>query len=680
MPALLHVKILEGRDLLAKDVTGSSDPQKANTTSCLDDEEFDLPVSDPLKEMIVFDVYDKDLLTQDDLLGYCSVPLNTLRKGVKEKLTLTLMGVERGSLIVELFTNDFGRGSSEEDSHIIYDLHGNKFIHSEMIHKSHDIMNNNHGEKKTNNNTSSCGSNSNNSTGAGTDTNSHGTTSINGSSIEQVIVSSSSPSTTATTTTPPQITPMGIPSATMTTPPPTMWVHHTVLTTVTTTTFVPLTASSTTIVAMDNAIADTSCTTTGIVPFVSSSSFSQGMEDMQHSDIQHSLLSIPDEVLGLILSFSTMTDGAKWRFSKNVSEFLLRRGHVAISLDDTSKVLVFGGYGGGRHHNDLFEIDIDSNTVTCRACDQNDDEHVDYEDIIMGRSFCPVVKIATNRYLIHGGYCNYTSDGNPNLSDAWILDTSDVNNHQYKFTKFKQQGQVPPAVESHSLVYYNGHVILYGGSSVLDGDDLGQKYSDVYVLNIETGQWSKLRMDESIDKHPGALTGHSCHMIENTNQMILYGGYNRNEETNNNIWILHIVLPDETRFFKEYSYWEQVTLSPHNTFLPHCTLYHRSVLVENKKLFVYGGSRDWNNQQLSNQFVVFDLEKKIWKRIDDDKEYFCCKTNRESGALLSLYGHTLTYLPQSKKFVATGGTSFECSSDNYKSLAEFVGVFHQLLQ
>ena len=388
------------------------------------DEAFDLTVTDPMKERIVFDVYDKDLLTQDDLLGYCSIPLNLLQKGVPQRFRLSLMGVPRGCLVVELFTNDFGHhagggggggGSNDNDhSHVFYDLQGNAYVLS-LGEGGVDVSKNM--SMTTTSNT--INNNNNNNT-------------------------------------------------------------------------------TTTITSNNNTSSSLLC------------------DDLNHS--------IPDELLGLILSFSTLKDALEWRFVSKLwhhllklnvfsrfiwydeldlngtrvlnehliqndqsSELLMRRGHVALSLDDTCKILIFGGYGGGRHHNDLFEIDIDSNVVTCRARDQNDDEHVDRQDIIMGRSFCPIVKIGMNRYFIHGGYCNYTSDENPNLSDAWILD---IDRDTHKFTKFKQQGQVPPALESHSLVYYNNHVIAYGGSSVLNGDDLGQKYSDVYALNVETGQVS----------------------------------------------------------------------------------------------------------------------------------------------------------------------------------------------
>lgn len=58
---------------------------------------------DPMKDSVTFDVYDKDLITKDDSLGSAIVQLNTLRRGVPERMNLNLMGARQGTLTVGKF-------------------------------------------------------------------------------------------------------------------------------------------------------------------------------------------------------------------------------------------------------------------------------------------------------------------------------------------------------------------------------------------------------------------------------------------------------------------------------------------------------------------------------------------------------------------------------------------------
>ncbi|EFC40892.1 Hypothetical protein NAEGRDRAFT_71267 [Naegleria gruberi] len=273
--------------------------------------------------------------------------------------------------------------------------------------------------------------------------------------------------------------------------------------------------------------------------------------------------------------------------SYQLENILMRRGHSAVSLDDESKILVFGGFCGDRHCNELFVVDIDKKTVERKVENRTSDKDVLDESIMMGRSFHPMVLISENKFLVTGGYCNYTLDNCPNLRDTWIIEFSE---NDFKFTKLNQSGDVPPPMESHSLVYYNGYCISYGGSSFFEDDDLGMKHKDVYALNVESGSWTKLRIKQQ-ERGPPALTGHSCHLIEGTNKMILYGGYDQENSTHNSLWMLHIVLPDETKFFNEFSYWEEI-IPQTNSYVPEPTLYHRSLLLQNRLLVVYGGALD----------------------------------------------------------------------------------------
>nr|CAG4714151.1 unnamed protein product [Naegleria fowleri] len=121
MPTLI-VTVVNASNLTPKDLSGTSDPYvivrmggtrhrtqtRRGTNNPFWGEQFTLMVMDPMKDSVTFDVYDKDLITKDDSLGSAIVQLNTLRRGVPERMNLNLMGARQGTLTVELLAQDFG--------------------------------------------------------------------------------------------------------------------------------------------------------------------------------------------------------------------------------------------------------------------------------------------------------------------------------------------------------------------------------------------------------------------------------------------------------------------------------------------------------------------------------------------------------------------------------------------
>ncbi|EFC36468.1 C2 domain-containing protein [Naegleria gruberi] len=121
MPTLT-VTVVAGQRLVAKDISGTSDPYvvvrvgsssqktsvKPATLNPTWAQTFTFSVSDPSREMVTFDVFDHDLIGKHDSMGSCSAPLSSLKRGVVEKLTLSLTGAKSGSLVVDLLAQDFG--------------------------------------------------------------------------------------------------------------------------------------------------------------------------------------------------------------------------------------------------------------------------------------------------------------------------------------------------------------------------------------------------------------------------------------------------------------------------------------------------------------------------------------------------------------------------------------------
>jgi hypothetical protein len=119
---VLRVKLISGNNLSAKDISGTSDPycelKVANiaqrsrkirrTRNPYWNEHFNFNISNPLADSLLISVFDWDLITRDDPLGYCLIPLNTLYRGEPTLLTYCLSHASRGSITVELTAVDFG--------------------------------------------------------------------------------------------------------------------------------------------------------------------------------------------------------------------------------------------------------------------------------------------------------------------------------------------------------------------------------------------------------------------------------------------------------------------------------------------------------------------------------------------------------------------------------------------
>ena len=98
MPTLI-VTVVNARDLVAMDLSGTSDPycvvkcggQRVKTHTIYTTlnpswgTQFTLSVMNPAIESVTFELFDYDVIGRDDPLGSASVPLNTLRQGVTER-------------------------------------------------------------------------------------------------------------------------------------------------------------------------------------------------------------------------------------------------------------------------------------------------------------------------------------------------------------------------------------------------------------------------------------------------------------------------------------------------------------------------------------------------------------------------------------------------------------------
>eukprot|EP01133_Synstelium_polycarpum_P019091 gene19091-22863_t len=120
----ISVRLISGRDLVAADLNGSSDPyvkirsqgfDKPVISKCIQknlnpkwDQTMEVSVSQPTSDILHFEVYDKDALGKDDMIGYFGVDCALLPMGVEVVTSERLSYVPRGTIQVGITAINFG--------------------------------------------------------------------------------------------------------------------------------------------------------------------------------------------------------------------------------------------------------------------------------------------------------------------------------------------------------------------------------------------------------------------------------------------------------------------------------------------------------------------------------------------------------------------------------------------
>lgn len=120
-------------------------------------------------------------------------------------------------------------------------------------------------------------------------------------------------------------------------------------------------------------------------------------------------------------------------------------------------------------------------------------------DIPHARSFHAATEISEERMIIFGGCFSSEHDDKekPFLNDTWIFDNATL-----KWNKLETMGETPSPRAQCTLTRIAGKkwLILFGG---WNGKEW---FQDLYLLNLETKEWSK---PTTSGKAPSPRSGHT---------------------------------------------------------------------------------------------------------------------------------------------------------------------------
>ncbi|RCK60624.1 Kelch repeat-containing protein 2 [Candida viswanathii] len=185
-----------------------------------------------------------------------------------------------------------------------------------------------------------------------------------------------------------------------------------------------------------------------------------------------------------------------------------RYGHSVgvISLNNTSsRLYLFGGQLENDVYNDLYYFELNSFKSPKAS----------WELVEPLNNFKPPpltnhsMSVYKNKIYVFGGVYNNEKVSN----DLWVFDATDD-----KWTQVNTVGDIPLPVNEHSSCVVDDKLYIYGGN-----DFSGIIYSSLYVLDLQTLEWTKLRQSAE-ENGPGPRCGHSMTLIPKLNKIVIMGG------------------------------------------------------------------------------------------------------------------------------------------------------------
>ena len=176
----------------------------------------------------------------------------------------------------------------------------------------------------------------------------------------------------------------------------------------------------------------------------------------------------------------------------------------AASVLDGSKLYIMCGLIENEQTNCVSVIDL--NTMMARVIKPKNAEFLDSHTAVL---------MSSGKILVYGGYREAYKSG-----QLYLYDTE-----KNYWEKLKPKGSSPAPRASHSAVFYDAKMYIFGGTNE-DGDRL----KDLWAFTYTSKTWTMIPIAED-DMWPHARSGHSA-CIEKNLMLIFGGSLDTMQETN----------------------------------------------------------------------------------------------------------------------------------------------------
>ncbi|THV02672.1 galactose oxidase [Dendrothele bispora CBS 962.96] len=190
------------------------------------------------------------------------------------------------------------------------------------------------------------------------------------------------------------------------------------------------------------------------------------------------------------------------------------RGHTVTLVDSTA--WVFGGCDDKETSRDIYCFDVETMQWT----------HPETVGDIPSPSRAHTATLVDRKIYIFGGgqSANYSSN-------VYVLDTT-----TRRWTRPEIQGEIPAPRRAHTAVYYAGKIWVFGGGNGM------MALNDVWALNVAKMEWEKIKPRGMLDRFgrevlPSPRGYHTANLVGN--MMIVVGGSD-GKDCFAEVWLLNL--------------------------------------------------------------------------------------------------------------------------------------------
>jgi len=240
--------------------------------------------------------------------------------------------------------------------------------------------------------------------------------------------------------------------------------------------------------------------------------------------------------------------------------------HTAVVLDDSSRLIVFGGGSvipDREYLNDTWELNtetMDWKELKCQG------------EIPAGR-LGHTANLVNNKMYVFGGY-----DGESLRNELFVLDLETC-----QWTEVKDpEGNGPTPRSQHSSAVLGDKMIIFGGYD-------SEEQNDVFVFDTETQEWAEL--DVQGKNLPVSRYQHTscCAKVNGRDALIVFGGFDSNQKCLGDLWALMM----------DTFEWQEVKTTGESP----CPRGGHRVFVHENFVGVFGGEGD-DDKRKDDLFVI----------------------------------------------------------------------------